>query len=103
MDAAIILNGTQLSKIIKNKKFNKIVNNPNIKILEECSSEQLDTKYEYWKNKLGVNKKEEDISDKIKLYHFINKKSGYTITSIYPDLKSCKLYILDWEDYERIN
>lgn len=98
---AIILNGNDIVKVSNLKrKYKKLTNNTDIKILEECSLEQLEDRYNYWKSKLELNK-EEIITNNIKLYHFINKKSGYTITSIYPDLENCKLYILDWEDYER--
>lgn len=43
-------------------------------------------------------KKEEPIehSHSIKTYHFVNEKTGYTITSIYPYLGD---YITDRDDY----
>ena len=46
-------------------------------------------------------KKEESIEylNPDRLYHFINEKTGYTITSIYPYLDD---YITDRNDYIRI-
>ena len=46
---AIILNGSDVVKVSNLKrKYNKFVNNPDIKILEECDEDQLDEKYDYW-------------------------------------------------------
>lgn len=101
MEYAIILNGKQIKKIVKNKKFNKIINNPNIKILEECNEENVDERFDYW-DKI-INPKTEEKEEKIKVYYFKNNKTGYSITSIYPDLEHCKSCVLDWEDYERID
>ena len=43
--AAIVLNGSDIIKVSNLKrKYNKIINNPNMKILEECSIEKLDEK-----------------------------------------------------------
>ena len=47
-----------------------------------------------------MNKKEDSTIESSVLYHFINPKTGYTVTSIYPNLES---YIKDWQDYERQN
>lgn len=80
-ECAILLNGNQVTKIVKNRKFSKILNNPNIKILEECSKEELEDKYLYWKDKYKVTEEE---SEEVKKYHFTNGKE--TITSIYPNL-----------------
>lgn len=96
---AIVLNGNDVVKISNLKrKYNKLASNPNIEILEECDAESLEERYSYWSNK----KKTTDIEDSgIRLYHFKNDKTGYTITSIYPDLEDCKSYIKDWNEYRR--
>lgn len=101
MEAAIVLNGSQVQKIVKNKKFYKIVRNPNIKILEECSKELLDEKYDYWYRLLNRDPEEEKIEES-KFFNFKNPKTGCTILSVHSDLKYCKHYIKDWKDYERI-
>lgn len=80
-ECAILLNGSQVTKIIKNRKFSKVLNNPNIKILEECSKEELEDRYLYWKDKYKVIEEE---SEEVKKYYFTNGKE--TITSIYPNL-----------------
>ena len=100
---AIVLNGNDVIKISNLKrKYDKIINNPNMKILEECDKDVLDEKYEYWNRTLNRNTKEEEIAES-KLHHFINPKTKCTILSIYPDLEQCKSYIRDWMDYERID
>lgn len=99
---AIVLNGNDIIKISNLKrKYNKIVNNPNMKILEECDTDILDEKYEYWNRTLNRNPEEEKKNES-NLYYFRNSKTGYTILSIYPDLEQCKSYIRDWNGYERI-
>lgn len=101
-EGAIILNGVQLVKTVKNKKFNKLVNNPNIKILEECNLDELDSKYDYWERTLNYKKERlEEQERESKLYHFRNPKTGCSITSIYPTLDNIKSYCKDWMDYER--
>ena len=55
-----------------------------MKILEECSGEDLEDKYLYWKNTLA--KPEDTKEDEILKYHFKNPKTGETISSIYPNL-----------------
>lgn len=98
---AIVLNGNDVIKISNLKrKYDKIINNPNMKILEECDKDVLDEKYEYWNKTLNRNTKEEEIAES-KLHHFINPKTKCTILSIYPDLEKCKSYIKDWNEYER--
>ena len=82
---AIILNGNDVVKVNNLKrKYDKFVHNPDIKILEECDVDQLDEKYAYWCR--IVNYTTSDNNDEIKLYNFINEKTGYTITSIYDNL-----------------
>lgn len=99
MECAIVLNGNDIIKVSNLKrKYNKILNNPNMRILEECSKNELDEKYNYWNRILAKNIAEEK-SEEVKLYHFKNQKNGYTITSIYSDLKP---FIEDWMDYERV-
>ena len=99
-EGAIVLNGVQLVKIVKNKKFNKLVNNPNMKILEECSMEMLDEKYNYWKNLL--NREVEKEIEETKMYHFKNSKTGETIDSIYPSLDKLRQDIKDIDAYDRL-
>ena len=46
---AVVLNGNDVVKVSNLKrKYDKIMNNPNMKILEECDMEMLDEKYNYW-------------------------------------------------------
>lgn len=98
---AIVLNGNDIIKISNLKrKYNKIVNNPNMKILEECDVDMLDEKYNYWNRTLNRNPEEEK-KEESNLYHFRNPKTGCTILSIYSDLEQCKSYIKDWNEYER--
>lgn len=100
---AVVLNGNDVIKVSNLKrKYDKIKNNPNMKILEKCNMDMLDEKYSYWNRTLNRNPEEEKIEES-KLYRFINPKTGYTITSIYPDLEQCKSYIKDWRDYERVD
>lgn len=99
---AIVLNGNDVIKISNLKrKYDKIVNNPNMKILEECDKDVVDDKYNYWNRTLNRNTKEEEILES-RLYHYINPKTKCTILSIYSDLEQCKSYIRDWNEYERI-
>lgn len=99
---AIVLNGNDVIKISNLKrKYDKIINNPNMKILEECDKDVVDEKYEYWNRTLNRNTKEEEILES-KLYRYINPKTKCTILSIYSDLEQCKSYIKDWNEYERI-
>ena len=54
---AIILNGSDVVKVANLKrKYNKLVNNPEIKILEECDEDSLEERYSYWnlKYKKGI-------------------------------------------------
>lgn len=95
---AIVLNGNDIIKISNLKrKYNKIINNPNMKILEECNEDELEEKYNTYKGKLlnTVDHNEDDIT----LYHFRNEETGETIVSIYPTLDS---YIKDYNNYIRI-
>lgn len=99
---AVVLNGSDVIQITNLKrKYNKIINNPNMKILEECDKGMLDEKYNYWNRTLNRNVEEEK-NEETKLHHFRNPKTGCTITSIYSDLEKCKSYIKDWKDYESI-
>ena len=52
-----------------------------MKILEECSKEELEDKYLYWKDKYKITEEE---SEEVKKYYFTNGKE--IITSIYPNL-----------------
>lgn len=99
---AIVLNGNDVVKVSNLKrKYDKIMNNPSMKILEECKVEELDEKYEYWKRTIGKDKTEEE--SEVKLYHFKNHKTGYSIMSIYPDLEHLKTWNKDWMDYVKLD
>ena len=98
---AVVLNGSDVIKVSNLKrKYNKILNNPEMKILEECDLDMLEEKYNYWKRTLNPVK--EDESNGILKYHYRNKKTGETISSIYPDLSNLWAFI-DEKDYERID
>lgn len=57
---AVVLNGNDVVKVSNLKrKYDKIMNNPNMKILEECDMEMLDEKYNYWNRTLNRNTEEE--------------------------------------------
>ncbi len=77
-----------------------------IEILEEWKFDndlsKLDEKYNYWNRTLNRNIEEEK-KEESKLYHFKNPKTGWLITSIYPDLERFKEFNKDWKDYERID
>jgi hypothetical protein len=82
---AIILNGNDVVKVTNLKrKYNKLINNPDIKILEECDESELEDKFNYWKENTEF-KQEEPISE-IPKYYFKNIINNHTITSIYPEL-----------------
>ena len=54
---AVVLNGNDVVKVSNLKrKYDKIMNNPNMKILEECDMEMLDEKYNYW-NRRGEKRR----------------------------------------------
>ena len=98
---AVILNGNDVVKVSNLKrKYNKFVNNPEIKILEECDADQLDGKYNYWYRTLNTNQAEQE--EDIKFYYFRNTKTGHTITSIYPHLDNIpKLVKEEWVQFEK--
>lgn len=84
---AIILNGSDVVKVSNLKrKYNKFVNNPDIKILEECDEDQLEEKYNYWYK--TINYKEIEQEEPNQFYYFKNNKTGHTITSIYNHLNN---------------
>ena len=100
---AVVLNGNDVVKVSNLKrKYDKIMNNPNMKILEECDMEMLDEKYNYWNRTLNRNTEEEK-KEEAKMHHFKNPKTGCSITSLYPDLEECKSYIIDWMDYVKLD
>ncbi len=98
---AVVLNGT--NDVIKitdlKKKFYKIQSNPNMKVLEECSLDKLEEKFDYW-NRI-INRDKELEKESIKKYYF--KNSRYTIVSIYPTLDNLKGLIEDIDDYIMID
>lgn len=102
---AVVLNGNDVITVTNLKrKYNKLVNNPNVKILEECDKEKLEDKFNYWKRVINEDyKKEKEKERDIKLYHFRNPKTNSSITSIYPTLDNIKVYCKDWRDYERVD
>lgn len=98
---AVVLNGNDVIKVSNLKrKYDKIMNNPNMKILEECDADMLDEKYNYWNRTLNRNTTEEK-KEESKLFHFRNPKTKCSITSIYPDLENLKPFVKDWMDYEK--
>lgn len=100
---AIILNGNDVVKVSNLKrKYNKIINNPRIQILEECDADRLDEKYDYWYRTLN-HKEITEVENKIVLHHYKNFKTGYTITSIYDDMEHLKTVTKDWIDYEKLD
>lgn len=100
---AIILNGNDVVKVSNLKrKYNKIINNPRIQILEECDADRLDEKYDYWNRTLNY-KEITEAENKIVLHHYKNFKTGYTITSIYDDVEHLKTVTKDWIDYEKLD
>ena len=79
---AVVLNGNDVVKVSNLKrKYNKIMNNPNMKIWEECDIEMLDEKYNYWNRTLNRNTEEEK-KEETKMHHCKNPKTGCSITSI---------------------
>ena len=81
---AIILNGSDVVKVNNLKrKYNKLVNNPNIKILEECDEDQLENRYNYWTTSYS---QEDTIENDVVKYIFTNIKTGQRIKSIYNTL-----------------
>lgn len=100
---AIILNGNDVVKVSNLKrKYNKIINNPRVQILEECDSDQLDEKYDYWNRTLN-HKEITEAENEIVLHHYKNSKTGFTITSIYDDIERLKTVTKDWMDYEKLD
>ena len=100
---AVVLNGNDVVKVSNLKrKYDKIMSNPNMKILEECDKEMLDEKYNYWNRTLNRNIEEEK-NEEAKLHHFRNPKTGFTIASIYPDLEACKSYTKDCMAYVKLD
>lgn len=97
---AVIKNGRDIVKVSNLKrKYKKLIANPNVTILEECTSELLEERYNYWIEEYSLKSNiEEDIEDE--KYYFVNDKTGQTIISIYPELGD---YIKNKNDYRRID
>lgn len=93
---AIILNGNDVVKVTNLKrKYDKFINNPDIKILEECDEDVLDEKFDYWKR--TINYKPQDNNEEMLKYYWKNIKTGESITSIYPHLNNIPfLKLEDW-------
>lgn len=102
---AVVRNGNDVIKVTNLKrKFKKIESNPEMEIIEECDLDSIDTKYEYWKriyNLDKVQKEEQEYEGQLK-YRFRNPKTGWSITSIYPNLDHIKGTI-NVNDYERVD
>lgn len=96
---AIVQNGNDIIKVSNLKrKYNKIINNPNMQILEECEASELEERFAYWNKPKEINQDR----DTIKKYYFKNPKTGYTITSIYDNLDHLKTVYKDYMDYVRV-
>lgn len=94
---AIILNGKDIVKVANLKrKYNKFVNNPDVKILEECDEDQLEEKYKYWCHTV---KPDEEPAEKPLKYHWRNKFTGWTRHSINPQL-GADANPDEWEPYD---
>ena len=53
---AVVLNGNDVVRVSNLKrKYDKIMNNPNMKILEESETELLDEQTKYWNRTLNIN------------------------------------------------
>ena len=93
---AIILNGNDVVKVTNLKrKYDKFINNPDIKILEECDEDVLDEKFDYWKR--TINYKPQDNNEEMLKYYWKNVKTGESITSVYPHLNNIPfLNLEDW-------
>jgi hypothetical protein len=97
--AAIVLNGSDVIVVTNlRRKYNKIINNPNMKILEECNQDEVDEKLEHWKQLFKTKEEREESEVK---YYFKNKKTNETITSIYDNLDYLRGLISNIDDYER--
>lgn len=95
---AVILNGSDVVKVLNLKrKYDKFVNNPTIKILEECDEEELEEKYSYWCQ--AVNNKPKEQTESLLKYHWRNKITGWTRHSINPEL-GADANPDEWEPYE---
>lgn len=96
---AVILNGNDVVKVLNLKrKYDKFINNPSIKILEECDEEELEEKYSYWCQTVNNNKPKEQTESLLK-YHWRNKITGWTRHSINPEL-GADANPDEWEPYE---
>ena len=95
---AVILNGSDVVKVLNLKrKYDKFVNNPTIKILEECDEEELEERYSYWCQ--TINNKPKEQTEKLLKYHWRNKITGWTRHSINPELGK-DANPDEWEPYE---
>lgn len=96
---AIILNGSDVVKVSNLKrKYNKLINNPDVKILEECDEHELEDRYNYWRQNTSKECINEP-SERILQYHWRNKITGWTRHSINPEL-SPDADPNEWEPYE---
>lgn len=95
---AVILNGSDVVKVLNLKrKYDKFINNPTIKILEECDEEELEERYSYWCR--TINNKPKEQSETLWKYHWRNKITGWTRHSINPELSE-DANPDEWEPYE---
>ena len=98
---AIILNGKDVVKVANLKrKYNKLINNPDIKILEECDEHELEDRYLHWRK--SINNETSDSSEQVEKplkYHWRNKITGWTRHSINPELGK-DANPDEWEPYD---
>ena len=98
---AVILNGKDVVKVSNLKrKYNKLVNNPDIKILEECDENELEDRYLHWRNSTNnITHSSSEQTEKLLKYHWRNKITGWTRHSINPEL-GADADPMEWEPYE---
>lgn len=81
-ECAIVLNGSDVIKVLNLKrKYNKIINNPNMKILKECDKDEIDSLYDSFKVK-KVEEGKEDIKVINNLYYTIPNTNMWGSTPI---------------------
>lgn len=98
-DCAIILNGNDVIKVTNLKrKYKKLVNNPNIVILEEVDKEDLDLRYSYWKE---IKSKRTYIDDEKTTLYLYRDSLGHEVISIYDNLNNLQ-NVLNTDEYVKI-
>lgn len=78
---AIVRNGSDIIKVVNLKrKYNKIINNPIMEIIEECSLDDLESRFKFYTSKPEI----EEYNDDIKLYYYKDLSNNTRLCSIYP-------------------